>query len=341
MRPLSEIDMTTLHDCKVTVIIPAYNVENSLGACLDSVLEQTWPNKEIIVINDGSTDQTKAVAKTYANQIHYLEQANQGQGAARNVGLRLATGTYIAFLDADDYWRPLFLERTVTFLHENPNLIAVLTAWVIRSDDGRDTIVPRLMHETPEAQLKPFQIESFYRFWVEQGHIQTGAITIRKSAIDRAGHMKPNLRTSQDLEYWAFLASQGAWGFFPEPLFVSNSRQASRGNWEDKYAMRRKFCPTVEQWEARIRPLIQAEELPDYQIIRGRVAAAFVYNLINGGRDSEALATVRTYGAEMPLNKVVRLLRQGERYPSVLWLLCCAFIRSYERLKIMRYRAQA
>ncbi len=338
---MSEICEKMDNASKVTVIIPAYNVENSLRICLDSVLQQTWINKEIIVINDGSSDRTKDIAESYAHHIRYLEQENSGQGAARNAGLRLASGSFIAFLDADDYWQPTFLERTLTFLQENPNLVAVLTSWIKRLGNNQNSIVPSLMHESPIGQLKPFQIESFYRFWVEQGHIQTGAIAIRKDVIDRAGYMLADLRVSQDLEYWTLLASQGPWGFIPEPLFVSNSRQASHSNWASKYEMRRKLCPTVAQWEARIRPLIRAEELHDYRVIRGRVAAAFAYNLINGGRAPEALVTVQRYGAEMPNNKVVSLLRQGKRFPGLIWPLCCTIIRLYERSKIVLYQAQS
>ena len=79
-------------DCSVSVVIPAHNAENCLRDAVDSALNQELPPLEIIVINDGSTDSTAAVAKSYGDRVVYLEQENQGQGAARNAGLRIAKG---------------------------------------------------------------------------------------------------------------------------------------------------------------------------------------------------------------------------------------------------------
>ena len=104
----------------VSVIIPAYNSGNSLALAVDSALAQTHRPLEIIVVNDGSTDDTADVAKNYGDQIQYVEQLNEGQGAARNTGLAMARGNLISFLDADDYWREGFLAQCVDFLEKNP-----------------------------------------------------------------------------------------------------------------------------------------------------------------------------------------------------------------------------
>ena len=103
---------------RTSVIIPAYNAATSLQQSIDSALHQTLLPLEIIVINDGSTDETAMVTKKYGNNIIYLEQANAGQGAARNAGLSVARGELIAFLDADDYWMPTFLEKCTAFLQD-------------------------------------------------------------------------------------------------------------------------------------------------------------------------------------------------------------------------------
>jgi glycosyltransferase involved in cell wall biosynthesis len=91
---------------KVSIIIPVFNGEAYLAEAIDSVLAQNYPNKEIIVINDGSTDQTSSICGRYSQKIRYLKQSNQGLGAARNQGVKLATGDYFAFLDCDDLWEP-------------------------------------------------------------------------------------------------------------------------------------------------------------------------------------------------------------------------------------------
>lgn len=91
----------------VSVVIPVYNGDRFIGQAIESVLSQTYSPLEIIVIDDGSTDQTEQALAPYLHQIQYLTQPNQGSAAARNSGLCVATGELIAFLDADDFFFPL------------------------------------------------------------------------------------------------------------------------------------------------------------------------------------------------------------------------------------------
>ena len=97
---------------KVSVIVPVYNVENYIEKCLDSLLNQTLDDIEIIVVNDGSTDNSANIIKEkYVNKIVYLEKENGGLSDARNFGLPHAKGKYIAFLDSDDYIEPTMYEK--------------------------------------------------------------------------------------------------------------------------------------------------------------------------------------------------------------------------------------
>lgn len=101
----------------VSVIIPAYNVHDYLGECIESVLNQTYPHWEMIVVNDGSLDDTLAYAQRYASQdqrIRVIDQENSGVSVARNAGLYSANGKYVIFLDGDDYWKPSLLRKLVT-----------------------------------------------------------------------------------------------------------------------------------------------------------------------------------------------------------------------------------
>ena len=93
---------------RFSVIIPAYNAKDTLARALDSVLAQSWPAFEIIVIDDGSIDATAAVAASYGEKIRYLRQDNAGVSAARNHGARIASGDWLTFLDADDWY---YLDR--------------------------------------------------------------------------------------------------------------------------------------------------------------------------------------------------------------------------------------
>ena len=108
-----------MNNIKVSIIIPVYNSEKYLRQCLDSVINQTFKDIEIIVINDGSTDNSLQIIQEYVNKysnIKLINKQNEGCYKARNIGLETATGEYIAFLDADDIWRPEKLKKTLDFM---------------------------------------------------------------------------------------------------------------------------------------------------------------------------------------------------------------------------------
>jgi glycosyltransferase involved in cell wall biosynthesis len=103
----------------VSVIIPNFNYAGYLREAIDSALEQTYPNTEVVVVDDGSTDDSKAVLASYGDRIKRIEQTNQGVSAARNNGVLASSGEYIAFLDADDIWLPQKIQRQVdTFVRQ-------------------------------------------------------------------------------------------------------------------------------------------------------------------------------------------------------------------------------
>src|SRR5436190_17482579 len=98
---------------KVSIIIPAYNVAPFISEALNSVTAQSLTDYEVIVINDGSTDELEQVLESFRTMITYVRQENRGLSGARNAGLRLARGQYVALLDADDIWMPDYLEKMV------------------------------------------------------------------------------------------------------------------------------------------------------------------------------------------------------------------------------------
>ena len=107
---------------RVTAAITTYNRAGMVGAAIQSVLAQTYPDVELIVVDDGSTDGTAGVVAAYGKRVRYLRQANQGRAGARNTAVREASGEYIAFLDSDDLWLPDRLERQVPVLDAHPGV---------------------------------------------------------------------------------------------------------------------------------------------------------------------------------------------------------------------------
>ena len=127
----------------LTVIVPAYNVENYLGDCLDSIMGQTQMDHKVIVVNDGSTDDTGKIAQRYADKypdrVQCITQENQGLGAARNTGLARVDTEYVTFLDSDDWWDCLFIEKLKQELagHEGRPDIVFSLPWIYDSISKR------------------------------------------------------------------------------------------------------------------------------------------------------------------------------------------------------------
>jgi len=335
-----EIKVTTFNqDLTVSVIIPAYNVESCLKQCLDSVLSQSLKASEVIVVNDGSTDRTSEVARSYGDQIVYIEQENQGQGAARNAGLNVAGGTFIAFLDADDYWLPGFIRTCVGFLLSHEQTIAVSTSIIVRMLDGSEMSYPAQFRGNDGSNGRGFEIDNFFDFWACFDHVRTGSNVIRHAVIEKAGPQRADLRISQDLEYWGYLATFGRWGFIPEPLWVGNSRQAARMHgWSAKYAMRRRLCPDIEQWGTRIEPRLQPCEWAGYKTVKGRIAMAYAQSKILAGARESAYRIVKKHGCTMPPCTMKHVMVAGASLGRPGWLVACSVIRFKEWLKALRMR---
>ncbi len=133
----------------VSVIVPAYNAARFLPESIPSVLAQTWTDFELIVVNDGSTDDTVACVEAFTDpRIRLVSQANRGLAGARNGGIRAARGSFIALLDADDLWHPEKLARHVAHLQSRPGVGVSYSASAFMDDAGRD------MHlmQTPKLQ---------------------------------------------------------------------------------------------------------------------------------------------------------------------------------------------
>ena len=321
-------------DNSVSVIIPAHNAEHCLRLAVESACHQQVPPREIIVINDGSTDATEVVAKSYGDRVVYLEQENRGQGAARNAGLAVARGTFVAFLDADDYWMPEFLGTCVQFLLTHEEAIAVSTGLITRLFDGAQIVHPPDLCGDGAAVREPFMIDRFFELWAKYDHIRTGSNVIRRSVVEKAGLQRADLRIAQDLEYWGYLATFGQWGFIPQPLWVGNSRKAARAKgWLRKYRGRRRLCPDVEQWESRIVPRLLPEQREAFEIVRGRVALILAQNKILGGARASARDIVHKYGATMPACSLTRVLRLGHKGRRPGWELACGAVLCREWIK--------
>ncbi len=187
----------------ISIIIPTYNSANYLTQAVDSVLAQEYAPCELIVVDDGSTDETEAVLKPYLNQIKYVRQENSGSAAARNRGLQLAAHEFILFLDADDLMLPDKLHQQAAFLQLHPSVGYVSSGWQQIDQSGRllQTVEPWHLASDPDLD-----------FWLQYKLVQLGAILFRRVWLNRVGGLDAALRQAHDVDLMLRLSLAGCAG---------------------------------------------------------------------------------------------------------------------------------
>ena len=195
--------------------MPAHNRAGYIAEAIDSVLSQDYPNKELIVVDDGSTDETVEIIKSYGDQVRLLQQNNLGPAAARNAGISLAQGQYIAFLDSDDLWLPGKLTVQVAYLEAHPevSLVHVDIFYWFRDSDGKFSmpVVPdppiNPMDGTYEIKLDEQESGWVYHHLLFRPVLSTITAMLRRSLLDEVGLFDVSLKRGEDYDLW-FRASR-------------------------------------------------------------------------------------------------------------------------------------
>jgi glycosyltransferase involved in cell wall biosynthesis len=188
----------------VSVVIPAYNCAQYIALAVQSALDQDYPHKEIIVVDDGSTDNTANVLAGFGERIIVRQQSNSGVAAARNHGMRVARGEFIALLDADDLWLPGKLRKQVDYLAAHPELGAVYCAWrEWRPDANGVFVVPKLDHdETTREGIDPNYSGWLFNMLFVSVVIHTTTLLMRRETMVQVGEFDHELLRGQDYDYW-------------------------------------------------------------------------------------------------------------------------------------------
>lgn len=216
----------------VSVVIPAYNAAALIGATLDSVLAQTYGNLEIIVVDDGSTDDTPRVLEAYAGRVRVLRQANAGQAAARNAGARVSTGTLLAFLDSDDLWDPDKTARQVALLTRFPDAQAVYCDHRSINEKGQPlSASAALAHPRPSGDI-------LRALLLGPCIITPGLVLLRRSAFEATEGFdeSPVMRGHEDYALWLRLALKGPFVYSPDTL-VSYRRHPQQTTRQQHYEL--------------------------------------------------------------------------------------------------------
>lgn len=204
----------------ISVIIPVYNRAHLIQRALDSVFAQTFKNFEVILVNDGSCDHLKDALRSYET-IHYFEQQHKGVSAARNLGLKLAKGKYIALLDSDDEWLSTKLQTQIDYLAVNPNLKWVHTEeiWI------RNGVRVNQMKKHQKGGGDQFQRS------LELCVISPSSVMFEKSLVIDQGGFDESFTVCEDYFLWLKLTSLYEIGFIETPLinkYGGHSDQLSR-----------------------------------------------------------------------------------------------------------------
>ncbi len=308
-----------------------YNGSLLIKRCLDSTFSQIGNyDLEVIIIDDGSTDNSASIVHNYSKPVKFLQQSNRGPAAARNRGIEVATGEYMAFLDADDYWEPGFLDATAGFMEHNTEAAAVSVGQLHKIPGKPDTVAPAILMNNCDKSSKLILLSDFFTFWAEHNHVCTGSVLMRTDIVKQTGGQRPELRITEDLEFWAYLATFGKWGFIPKVLFVSDGGKVTRQRgWLEKNKIRWASAPMVEAWETRIIQRIEKPLTNGYLYARGRIAGNLAYSMILSSRTSLAKETILKYKRYLRRNKLNLLLIAASRN-NYIWDLLCLLLRTRE-----------
>ena len=204
----------------VSVVIPTYNYGRFIADALRSVLDQTRPPSEIIVIDDGSTDDTAAIVQGFDARVRYIRRDNAGVCAARNRGVTESTGELIAFLDADDTWEPTNLEKQLARFESDDEIGLVHCALREFADETGETL--RLYLEGGEDGVAESLLMWEGPMIVRPG----GAVTVSREAFDHVGGFDTRMKAGEDWDFCYRVARSFKIGFVAEPLVNYRSHSA-------------------------------------------------------------------------------------------------------------------
>ncbi|SMC39102.1 glycosyltransferase family 2 protein [Sporomusa malonica] len=250
----------------VSVVIPAYNAGQTIERTIQSVLNQTYQQYEIIVVDDGSSDDTAEKIRKYGDLVQYISQTNAGAGAARNTGVRSAKGKWIAFLDSDDEWHPKKLEIQIQFCNSIPDIVLV-------------TNVPTIIRIGEEKDFAPVSETPAYSIWnheafLRRNKIQTSSVLISKDAYEAVGGCDTSLLNAQDRDLWLKLLYRGTGICINESL----SKYYHLNTGLSRNLVRRFQCDLIliDRWDHRKSDTLDVDQrIPVQKFIKIKYAVLF------------------------------------------------------------------
>jgi len=199
----------------VSVIIPTYNRASLIGRAIKSVLNQTYQKFEIIIVDDGSTDKTEEIIKSFKDErVRYIRnEKNKGASAARNIGIRFARGGYIAFQDSDDEWLPEKLEKQMKVFEITAEKVGVVYSGFWRIKNNKKIYIPSNKITKKEGYI--------HKEILRENFVTTQVVIIKKKCFKKAGMFDERLPRLQDWELWIRISKFYEFKYIDEPLVIS------------------------------------------------------------------------------------------------------------------------
>lgn len=198
----------------VSVIIPVYNGEKYLQACLDSVSSQTYKTLETLIVDDGSTDRSMEIAENWPGPKTLIRQKNGDVSSARNAGAEAARGEFLAFLDQDDLWEPEKVRKQIALFSADPSLDLVFTDLIKFFPGGK-------RHHASDKHTLALSLtrENLFKKLAVKNVLMPSAVMVKKSSFMHAGRFDPSFKTCGDYELWLRMAAMDMnFRYLPEPL---------------------------------------------------------------------------------------------------------------------------
>ena len=205
----------------ISIVIPLYNKKDQVSNTIATVLAQTYQDFEVIIVNDGSTDDSVAeVEKVQDSRIRLIHQQNAGVSVARNRGIEASKGDLIAFLDADDEWNPGYLESQYQLFRKYPDCSVFACNYEFRDVEGK--VTPTIIRKLSFAEEDGILTNYFEVASCSHPPLWTSAIMVKKNAIQAIGGFPVGIKSGEDLLTWARLSIRGQIAFCKTPLAIYN-----------------------------------------------------------------------------------------------------------------------
>ena len=295
---------------KFSVVIPLYNKEHYIEKTIRSVLDQTCSDYEVIVVDDGSKDNSLALARKFESErVRIIPQENQGVSVARNTGILNAQGEFICFLDADDEWRPDYLATIDDLTVKYPESAIFVTAYAVNMGNGKINYSTRLEPETGCLPSYWLTLAKGYDF------VWTSATTMRWDILMEAGLFKPGEKIGQDLDMWARVARINPRVAYSNHICVNYNRAAeANARTRVRVAWAGAFIKDLE--EELVNPDRTAEEKASIQHKYDKKMTVFIFTAILAGEKERAAKALKDWKGEK--NTTNRLLRMGLRIAKLM-----------------------